>query len=548
MRTVFVPYFMLPQTAKRVSRRKSASSDSDESDEETDPEVLRERELIEHGAEEHTVVLCVEVSNSGDSDAGFAIEGVNVTVSGDGAKAHLIGWGEAGFSQPDKVFPLLLAPREQYNLLYAVTFVRSTEADEFSLAKGRGLPGSNALPELQRAVVIIINGRPYYLNEDVAEDGKLDPTTLSYPTQTFPSRWNCILDLSPQAPKLADDQEQRSALPEPASPFPYAPTKARPASVAVTQTTPKGGGLGANLTSPTVAGSKRHTFSAMDADADSPKYRGMLSPVNYRSGTSMLNPSNQRDPSAQTGSLPPSASTPTPPANPVSNRSSYLPPSVTAKAYGGSLRTPTTTYGPLDPPLPSIPTIQRSRSYGHVADDSVGGQISLDGVPPTPAYPAFPLSPPLATPHFQGPLASQQSGPVGPSVEIRREKGPNAAGVPPTPGPRVSAAGAFAQSESFRDVVHADGQGEPIIVSVGLLWQENTGGGPVGLPGKIHPLDKFTLDIFVFNRSSWTRRFEVSYPDRREQRKEQKLLGGQVTHKDGNGPGIIATENRVRIG
>ncbi|KAI0088084.1 TRAPP trafficking subunit Trs65-domain-containing protein [Irpex rosettiformis] len=544
MRTVFVPYFMLPQTAKMSEPRPSVPVGLDESDEELDPESLRERELIEHGADEHTVVLCVEVLNSGDSDAGFAIEGVNVTVSGDGANARLIGWGEAGLSRPDNVFPLLLAPREQYNLLYAVTFMRSPEMDEFSLAKGRGLPGSNALPELQRAVVIIINGRPYYLNEDETEDSRLNLTKLSYPTQTFPSRWNCVLDLSPQAPKAPAGQEQRTALPEPASPFPSAPTKGRPASASFAQNVPK---LGANLTSPSVAGSKRHTFSAMDADAESPKYRGMLSPVNYRSVTSMLNPSNQRDPSAQTGSLPPSSTTPTPPPNPISSRASYAPPSVVAKAFGGiGSRTPTTTYGPLDPSLPSLPSVQRSRSYRHVADDSVGGQISLDGIPQTPAYPAFPMSPSPSTPHWQGPLASQQSGPIGPSVEIRREKGPNVAGVPPTPGPRVSAAGAFTQSDSFRDVVNADGQGEPIIVSVGLLWQD---GGLAGRPGKIYPLDKFTLDIFVFNRSSWTRRFEVSYPDRREQRKEQKLLGGMAMENDGlASPGIIATENRVRIG
>ena len=169
----------------------------------------------------------------------------------------------------------------------------------------------------------------------------------------------------------------------------------------------------------------------------------------------------------------------------------------------------------------------------------------MDGVPRTPAYPAFPITPPPSTPHWQGPLASQQSGPVGPSVEIRREKGANNAGIPPTPGPRISAAGAFSQSDSFRDVVNADGRGEPIIVSVGLLWKDDV----AGLPGKIYPLDKFTLDIFVFNRSSWTRRFEVSYPDTRERRKERELLSGEATEQDGSAsPGIIATENRVRIG
>ncbi|KAI0686748.1 TRAPP trafficking subunit Trs65-domain-containing protein [Cytidiella melzeri] len=553
MRTVFVPYFMLPQGPKKaLNPRASPHGDSDGSGEEADPEILRERELIEAGTEEHTVVLCVEVENGGESDAGFSVENVNITVSGDGARAHLIGWGETGFSQPDQVFPLLLGPREQYNLLYAVAFMRSPEVDEFSLARGRGLPGSTVTQELQRAVTIIISGRPYDLYEDALGGNGLGPDKLNYPANTFPSRWNCVLDLSPQIPaRPGSSHGQRTAMPEPASPFPFTPTGARPASALFLQSSSQTAlGLSANFTSATVAGSKRHTFSAMDIDtsSDSPKYRGILSPVNYRSGTSMLNPSNQRDPSVQTGSLPPLVPTPTVSPNPISNRTSYLPPSVTAKAFGGS-RTATTTYGPLSPPLPSIPAIQRSRSYGHVQDDSVGGQISIDGMPQTPAYPAFPVSPPPTTPHWQGPLASQQSGPVGPSVEIRREKGWNGVGVPPTPGPRVAATGAFAQSDSFRDVVNSAGQGEPIIVSVGLLRRTDESDLMVGLPGKIHPLEVFTLDIFVFNRSSWTRRFEVSYLDRREQRKEQKMLGRGMVQSDATSNlGIIPMENRVRIG
>ncbi|KAI0338227.1 hypothetical protein BDW22DRAFT_801140 [Trametopsis cervina] len=551
MRTVFVPYFMLPQaTKKALKRRVPIRDDSDESDEETDPEILRERELLEAGTEEHTVVLCVEVENGGESESGFSVENVKITVSGDGAVAHLIGWGDTGFYKPDEVFPLFLGPHEQYNLLYAVAFMRSPEADEFSLARSRGPQGAPASQELQRAVTIIISGRPYELELVTPGEDAHDPSKLSYPTHAFPSRWNCILDLSPQAPgrPASGLQDQRSTLPEPASPFPMTstPTRARPTSTPVPQSNViKSNKLG--VTSPTVAGNKRHTFSAMDADAsgDSPKYRGMLSPVNYRSGTSMLNPANQRDPSSQTGSTPSRTATPTGPSNPISNRVSYLPPSVTAKAY--SARAPTTTYGPLSPPLPSIPGLQRSASYGHVQDDSIGGQISIDGIPPTPAYPAFPMSPPPTSSHWQGPLASQQSGPVGPSVEIRREKGLSVPGIPPTPGPWVTAAGAFTQSDSLRDVVNSDGKGEPIIVSVGLLRQEDND-GLSGLPGKIHPLDKFTLDIFVFNRSSWTRRFEVSYPDRREQRKEQKLLGGLHHHDVMTKPGIIPTENRVRIG
>ncbi len=62
--------------------------------------------------------------------------------------------------------------------------------------------------------------------------------------------------------------------------------------------------------------------------------------------------------------------------------------------------------------------------------------------------------------------------------------------------------------------------GDKIVVSVGILPLSRHKNQPYGV-GKIYPLDQFTLDIFVFNQSSWTRRFEVSYPDRRKLRKEQ---------------------------
>ncbi|KAF8868627.1 hypothetical protein BD779DRAFT_1593722 [Infundibulicybe gibba] len=58
--------------------------------------------------------------------------------------------------------------------------------------------------------------------------------------------------------------------------------------------------------------------------------------------------------------------------------------------------------------------------------------------------------------------------------------------------------------------------------------------------GTIFPRDYFTLDIFVFNQSTWTRRFEVSWPDARHSR-------GQGAGGGGN-PGVISLDNRVRVG
>jgi len=59
----------------------------------------------------------------------------------------------------------------------------------------------------------------------------------------------------------------------------------------------------------------------------------------------------------------------------------------------------------------------------------------------------------------------------------------------------------------------------------------------------IYPNDKFTLDIFVFNQSSWMRRFELSYPDGRAWRKK---LGAAAP--GGKDTGIMPLENRIRVG
>jgi hypothetical protein len=110
------------------------------------------------------------------------------------------------------------------------------------------------------------------------------------------------------------------------------------------------------------------------------------------------------------------------------------------------------------------------------------------------------------------------------------------------------------------------GEGEPIVVSVGLLTPTSNSKRS-GTSTRIYPLHTFTLDIFVFNQSSWTRRFEVSYPDRRHRRKQNEASGaggvggGRYNRMSNMGskglsgglgnldtPGILPLENRVRIG
>ncbi|KAI0074410.1 hypothetical protein K474DRAFT_1647966 [Panus rudis PR-1116 ss-1] len=589
MRTVFVPYFMLPQTGPRKTNgynRESADKHEDATDEGYDDEgeeALNERELREAGNEEHTVILCVEVVNGGESSVGYAVESVNVTVSGEGAQTRLIGWGERGMEEAEKVFPLFLSSHEQCNLLYVVSFLRSPETDEFSLARGRGLPGAPDLQDLQRAVTIIINGRPYEVQIEEGQIAASKAAPKSYPTPTFPSRWNCTLTLSPQRNNQDESSEEdpsKNVLPTPASPFPasikYTSPTGRPSSTpnfsslltprapttrSPGQLSPSGG----NNLQAAVAGNKRYTFSAMDAEmasaSDSTRRpRSMMSPVNYKSGTAMLNPTNQRDPSLQSGAQ---ASPINPILSATAARASYVPPSVTVQQY----TQPTTTYSPISPPLPPVPNMQSFSALGpraspsHGQEDSISSVTSFElQVPPTPAYPAYPTSPPPTNQRYQNPIANLQSGSVGPSVEIRREKG-TIPGVPPTPGPRIGTEVGFGHipiPENDRTAKAGDqDEGEPIIVSVGLLPVRN---GRYGT-GKIFPLDQFTLDIFVFNQSSWTRRFEVSYPDRRKRRREQvqQIAGGNSLEVAGKAVdivkaakdaslGIVPLENRIRIG
>ena len=90
-----------------------------------------------------------------------------------------------------------------------------------------------------------------------------------------------------------------------------------------------------------------------------------------------------------------------------------------------------------------------------------------------------------------------------------------------------------------------EGGGEPVVVSVGLL-PVPSGAGKKSHTGELYPLDQFTLDVFVFNQSSWTRRFEVSYPEERRRRRKAKERGDGP--KEYRTPGIIPLQNRVRIG
>ncbi|KAJ7498655.1 hypothetical protein FB451DRAFT_1426423 [Mycena latifolia] len=490
-----------------------------------------ERDRLEAGTDERTVVLCVELENSGDSGrtVGFEVERVDVKVGGGddaGARAVLVGWGEAGVKDSASVFPMRVGAREQYNLLYAVSFLRSPDE---ALAMGL-VKDSTAQEMLQRAVTISIFGRPY-LTSSSSSSLPATPTatspppaststkSLSYPTRTFCSKWNCVLDLSSQPhPAPEDDFEDGdfqlhipSALPEPASPFPSNPRVRSDSLVNVLrESTPPA------INSPPAGTPKRHTLPGGQAIVAA-RALGMKSAgtgMGYRASTSMLNPLN----SAKEREVPP-----LPVRSSSYNSSQYIPPSVAAQAQ--IPRSPTTYTAP--PHLSVDPDYQPP-------------------IPMTPAYPSYPTrsalppTPPAVMAHSN--TQGVAGGMVGSSVEIRRERGMamgiGAVGVPPTPGPIVSVGGGgggffgLGPSASEGGGIREDDEyehehgggdgnaiksGEGIVVSVGLVASGSRKiGGDLGktIDGgrdgdelhRIYPLDHFTLDVFVFNQSEWTRR------------------------------------------
>lgn len=165
--------------------------------------------------------------------------------------------------------------------------------------------------------------------------------------------------------------------------------------------------------------------------------------------------------------------------------------------------------------------------------------------PPTPAYPAYPTDEVPQAPASQSPLLSFRNTGSGYTIEPRRERMANA-GTPQTPGPRMVGA-SFADQFPYHD---EDGPNdEPVVVSVGLIPPEESIKSDL-----IFTFDTFAIEIFVFNRSERTRRFEVSYPDKKRRRQQDRSsvrYSGSDTGWDvewGQAPGIVPLENRIRVG
>ncbi|KAJ3760353.1 TRAPP trafficking subunit Trs65-domain-containing protein [Lentinula raphanica] len=606
MRTVFVPAVLLDEAGENEADfediglenqdNKDATIDDGAEGSDNDEE---DPDRLTSGASERTVVLCVEIETEGDpfyrpADApDFVVEKVDISITGsaagggkeEGATARLIGWDTANSlirkasarkklpktSESPTSFPLYLAPHEQHNLLYAVSFLHSPQEDAALDGPNGGVKANSSDKALQRGVTIEVYGKPCYTHHsnthpvnNAADAGK--PKAYHYPTPTFISRWNCVLDLSlsqhvPRMDYVGDEYGEENplptinALPEPPSPFPV------PVSTGLLAFPSASGPATASMAS----AEKRHTFPNLPGIL--PSHVQSASPgLGYNIGSTIERPGSALGPSRERRDN----SLPVPSPNALAN-SKYTPPSVSAAITAQSLRSPTTYEAPPPPPF-------KDRGGGGAGlsvtippsiDQAMGliqPSAAADLPPMTPAYPAFPST------HETGPLIPHGGnlppnsanvsgiGYVGPSVEVKRERG-TAVGVGYGAYPAPSSRSGLSDEPSERDL--------SMKTSLNSILTPDTSRSTTNkstTPDIIYPLSTFILDIFVFNRSTWTRRFEISCPDLRSKRKRRELeslaaasrgpgkrrletLRGLKGVSAGTpDPGVLPLENRVRIG
>ncbi|KAI6131607.1 TRAPP trafficking subunit Trs65-domain-containing protein [Pisolithus croceorrhizus] len=464
MRTVFAPHILLPKdrsNLKEIGCQYNGQNGNED---------------WEAGNSERTVVLCIEVENSGEygSDVGFSLERVDVKIGGDGVTTRLVGWGEAACDSntEEQTFPLFLRPKEQYNLLYVVSFLNTDDQDGISLTTLSAKPGV-----LQRAVTISIYGRPYIPNHLLDEEK--GSNVLTYLTRTFSSRWNCVLDMSSR-PREDVAQWQglssgaRSALPELPSPFPSAfPSAINPPPTAMPG--PQA-----------VAGKRLAILSNVTA-----------LPAAFPLSSLPRDQTNFPTSANQTLS------------------------SAAMQMFSGF---PQTSLA-VAPPTPAMRGLSEARPSGIVA----------------PATPALPVGPGAYDIHSLPQGSRQGIFRTSTSIESRMEQDSSTL---------HTTSACIGRPNAVQNTLSSSV--EPIIISVGLTPND----GPSEQPGqrKISVPDVFTLDIFIFNQSSWTRRFEVGYPNadldqRRKVVKDGKsMIALDELKSTVTPPGVLPLQNRVRVG
>ncbi|KAH9171162.1 hypothetical protein EDB89DRAFT_1907177 [Lactarius sanguifluus] len=461
MRTVFVPYILF---------------------DDTHPDAALDDAL----AAGHAERTSIQAKHQRDSP----VEAVDVTVGGaGGARVRLLpGDGKS----PSELFPLRLGAHEQYNLLFAVELLSSPISEKEALLLG--VSASALGEELQRPVTITVRGQPFSSSLSQGNDAGarvVGGTEESlFPTQPFPSRWNCVLDLAPQR-SPAVGQTDSEVLPEPPTPF---PTPTQRISLPTPDKQP-------------AAESRRgkQTFH-------SAVYAGPTLPT-----------LNARPPRFDRRTRVPSSPSPL-------SKFAYMPPSVAVALSSGGA--PHTTYAP--PPSPGIPPPASLSKMLPMAEADEAFVNGGGGTTPSARDTSVPRIP-------EGLVCAVYTARAGPACGVGRGGGDPAgrrdcgAAVPlpacspcPRPAPSLPLASASAVPERER-----------VVVSVGMH------GGADGGARRLVPHDEFALDVFVFNQSAWTRRFEVSVWERR--RRRQGLAHG-VGAGPGAGPGILPLESRVRVG
>ncbi|THH06373.1 hypothetical protein EW145_g4135 [Phellinidium pouzarii] len=429
-------------------------------------------------SEESTVVLSIEIENPGDSEGGFSIEAVDVSIRGEDANVKLVPWGEQGFTDPTKVFPLLMQSREQYHLLYAVTFLRSPDLD---LSQSTEQERADVYDKM---VSIHIIGRPFTTRSQDPDSMK-SPLQHLYPTTSFMSRWNCKLDLDPQRraqahlPEATFTSRGPTALPFPASPFPAASPRA--------QQVQDQASVRASLQTNMILSSKRHTFAGT---------------------TSVFLSAPQRPMSLNTSPIGTPGFERTSPLGRLGKKSWMV---------GAHASTP----GLMSPPLPPLPNSPHSQGPPRTA---TAPSVLFPAVPPTPAYPSYGNQPLTPQPNSIAPSFGQM-GNVGLEIDARRERPPAFPGMPMTPAPRLPTGGKMMPS-SFMTAANINPSTKDFIVSVSLVPPKRDS-APLASTSSarqqlIHPLDEFSLEIFVFNQSPYIRTLEATFAENKRRRDERQ--------------------------
>ena len=468
----------------------------------------------ETGKDESTVILSIEIENPGDSDAAFSVDTVEVYMKNEATKIRLIGWGEEGFLDPAKVFPLVIRPGEQYYLLYAVVFLRSPEFE---------LSMSGEEEEFKKMVSFNIIGRPCIVSR--LDNLSMGTDEITYLTSPFLSRWNCRLDLDPRRRESVPPPDTTSdgglhAIPVPPSPFPIASPRSQQAQ--------EQAAAQATVQANTVAGPKRHTFAGMAA---SPHLLTPQRPMSL-STTPLSTPGTSRIPS---------------PLGKLGMKS-------------WTVGTPVSTPGQLSPPLPPLPN--GSINQRNLSPPPTATAANYPFPPQTPAFPSYGNQPMTPRPNSVTPSFGQM-GTVGMGMDARREKLGTFPGLPMTPAPPMTPRPQLGVDEralpaTFRTTGNLAHSAKDFVVSVSLVPPKSSTDGPsasTNHPGQraIHPLDEFFLEIFVFNQSPYVRTLEATLADRRRRREEQKRFSSVVTSPDVDSwkpapPAFMALESRVRIG